>query len=152
MKIECACGNLIADTTDFIACKAWFVADQDREDGTGERTMYECDDCGRLLVQKRGSQEYASFTPDESSKGILRSNAGSRWRGFLRGHWGAGALSSRGGSIWWTCGDGESGIEEFDDVARLEARYRELFTSLRRRDVLRDAFLRKDGETVHTWP
>jgi len=120
-----------------------------------ERSQYLCGKCGRLLLERRGEPIFDcySFKPDDpaDSKGALRSKKMSQWRGSLTAHWGAGSLSPLGGSIWWDCGDGESGIEEFSEWEKLELRYHELFALLHGRDVLRGSSLRKDGEWVHTW-
>ena len=172
VKITCPCGGVIADNTDFISRKGYLVADQDyfdlqedlesedrvrRRDALRrwERLLYQCPDCGRLLVESREHQHtYVSFTPDDAAAavGILRSKEGPRWRGVLIGLWGPGSLSDKGGTIYWHCGDGESGSEEFGRWEEQEARYHDLFRTLRRRDVLRSAFLRKNAETVHAWP
>src|SRR5690349_11379785 len=153
MKIECSCGALIVDQSDFLAYKATFIADQDCEDAApAERSMFECVECGRVLIETADRARFLSFTPEEGApRGVLRSIHGSRWRGFLRGHWGAGSLSPKGGSLWWTCGDGEEGLEEFATWDALEARYRQVFAELRRRDVVRSAFLLKDGAPAHEW-
>lgn len=192
VKVECPCGHLISDSTDYIPYKATLIADQDRFDmldeiaaaaqracettGTGdptrlndaifravasmlrahERAAYACSQCGRVLIQKRGEDnyEYESLSPDAGtdSRAILRSKKHSRWRGSMGGHWGSGALSKLGGSIWWECGDGEGAIEEFSTWEQLESRYHELLDVLQTRDVLRGSFLKKDGEVVHEWP
>ncbi|HYC88319.1 MAG TPA: hypothetical protein VEO54_03840 [Thermoanaerobaculia bacterium] len=156
MKITCACGALLADNTDFISFKAHLVADQDyfdyldalprREQRQYQRVVYQCYDCGRLLLQNRAGDQhrYTFFTPDdaEAAKGALRSNLGSRWRGFLYGD---------EGEIWWYFGDGESGSERFRSWEEVERRYRALFEQFRARGILRQASLKKDGQAVHHW-
>ncbi len=160
MKITCICGELLSDNTDFISYKAHVVADQDyfdyldaapgRERHQYERAMYQCNDCGRLLLQNRAGDmhHYTFFMPEDATaaKSALRSNLGARWRGFLRGDWG------RSREVWWFAGDGEGGAEQFETWEALERRYRQLFETLRARDLLRHAFLTKDAETVHAWP
>ena len=159
MKITCACGALLSDNTDFIPNKAHLVADQDyfdffdtqpgRERQQYERTMYQCYDCGRLLLQNRAGDlhHYTFFSPDdrEAARDALRSNLGKRWRGFLYGQW------RTNGDVWWSVGDGESGSENFDSWESLEGRYHQLFETLRTRGVLRKAMLTKEGETVHAY-
>ena len=177
MKIECPCGHMIPDNTDFQSWKAYLIADQDQPDLFDEieampegkraiaaimtafrahkRAVYQCSDCGRLLLQQRGDRihDYVSFRPDDATaaKGALRSKKGARWRGSMVGHWGAGSLSDKDGSLFWDCSDDESGLEEFDTWEALESRYREMFENLRQRDVLRGCMLKKDGEVVHHW-
>jgi hypothetical protein len=88
MKITCACGALLSDSTDFLSNKAHVVADQDYFDYLDavpaqrqrryERALYQCYECGRLLLQGRAGdgQRYTFFTPDDpgAAKGALRSN------------------------------------------------------------------------------
>ena len=168
------------DNTDRIPYKAYLIADEDWHEMINAivanvqavppskvfpvvaqtrqwyvRLMFQCTQCGRLLVEKRGEMfNYYSFPPDDraDSKDALRTVKQSHWKGTLCGYWGEGSLSKSGNSIWWECGDGEHGMEEFSEWDTLAARYRELFTALRRRDVLWGAFLKKDGEMVHYWP
>ncbi|WP_116248442.1 hypothetical protein [Nocardiopsis sp. FIRDI 009] len=57
------------------------------------------------------------------------------------------------GELWWQDADPEGGgWEEFDDVDELTRRYHEVFRERRARGLVRSAFLRIDGTTVHRWP
>ena len=126
MKIQCECGNVISDSTDYLPYKAHFVADQDwfellenidkrvsnlveavrllqdekaaseiamraimaiRGDiGKATRLVYQCPNCGRLLVD---DVQYHSqiFVPQDESvpKNLFRSKEGEKWKRPLRG-------------------------------------------------------------------
>lgn len=78
-KITCKCGHLINDQTDFIPYKGYVVPDMDCEKVNSYSTLmnfskeiFECEKCGRILIE-RFHGTFAFFKPDEeSTKGILR--------------------------------------------------------------------------------
>lgn len=158
MKIRCHCGEVIADQSDFLPYKARLVADMDWDDvfeGDVEgrarawsRPLWQCTGCGRLIVEGPGG-ELCFFVPEDAgaAAGLLRSAHGERWKRPMAGVWRAGR-----GELWWGFGVADEGIEDFDHWDDLERRYHEVFRRLLGDGVLRSAFLRRDGHTVHRWP
>ena len=178
MKLLCPCGATIHDGTDFKLDKARFIADQDWFDAVdvpaglsaaqvqetvGDqlrdvgRSMWQCAQCGRLAVD---DHDYVVrwFEPvDEATpRALLGSVHRDRWRRPMAGSWRSRAGNPANGELWWgpggSDGDDDEGFETFDTWEDLERRYHEVFTRLRDRGVLRSAFLRRDGLTVHHWP
>lgn len=164
LKIICPCGNPISDSTDFISYKAHLIADQDTEDMESSfgangisflnilfkysRAIYQCSQCHRLLLLHKDG--LCTFSPDEPklSQNLLRSVEGERWKRHLRGHWRGGK-----GEVWWGFGVNDEGYEtEFDTWEKVESRYFEVFNRLKSQNILRESFLKKDGETLHQWP
>ena len=107
MKLRCECGELIPDQTDSLSYKAHFLPDQDwfvvfdaidrivadaaegrmkvddaqtmvrRIQLKASRTMYQCRQCGRLLVNDAQNQlRIFEACSDTDSKQILRSHGG----------------------------------------------------------------------------
>jgi len=167
MKMRCLCGSIISDNTDFISYKARYLADQDWEDfliselpagghdWSLTRTMYQCVDCGRLLLQGINGRTLF-FNPevaDEEVKRALASVKRERWKRCLIANWESKPKPKRQrkGQILYRDFKDE-GYEYFDDFDTLERRYHELFEELRMSDVLRSAILSKDGELLHSWP
>ena len=164
MKIHCKCGSSVSDSSDFLYNKGYLVPDQDLEDLQGEleessevdlgtiwkysKTIFQCGECGRLILKL--NNEYLFFSADEpeKSKYAIRSVFGENWKRHLRGNWCNGK-----GSLWWGGGVMDQGfdfdVRSWDDLSE---RYFEAFERLRGNEVLRNSFLRKDGEMVHEWP
>ena len=168
MKIPCPCGASIVDNTDFLSYKAHRIADRDWEDLLDDdgaepgwrrasrlsRSMWQCLRCGRLCLDDRNGRLhwFVPEAPGAVRHRLLSSVHGARWKGHLRGHWQSDPVHGRPGELWWSCGDDDSGWEEFTSRAELERRYDEEFTRLNGSDLLRSAFLRVDGHTTHDWP
>jgi len=97
-KLKCNCGHVIVDQTDDLPYKAEVIPDQNyaaifdavtdsvcKEDTVSEQAdaftgvwianskrMYQCEACGRILVQIGKSDQYAFFMPeDEEGKHII---------------------------------------------------------------------------------
>jgi hypothetical protein len=168
MKYKCNCGHLISDSTDFMYNKAHFVADQDWEDlqdalevnpdprkrqdiarDLCRRTLMECGSCGRLLVEDLAYKPHF-YVPEDPQRGLLQSRHGERWKRHLRGHYRSTANPS--GELWWGSGQADSGFLQFEDWNALERAYFEVFERLKKGEILRNAFLEKDGERLHDWP
>jgi hypothetical protein len=165
MKIRCKCGALILDSTDYINNKGYVVPDQDLEDFENEvgkveeedlletilkysKTIYQCYECSRLILELNNEYHFFSADDPDKSESALRSVFGEKWKGCLRGNW----FDNKGTILW----DGAIEDEIFDfnmrDWDELSKRYFEAFEKLKHLEILRDSFLRKDGEMLHQWP
>ncbi|MEK7953476.1 hypothetical protein [Luteolibacter soli] len=164
MKFACACGNLIPDQTDYLSYAAHLIADQDLYDATAmsergssdwwpslTRKLYQCDSCGRLWIEDRG-RELRAFVPEEPAPHFLSSIHGDQWKRILRGEWRDErviATLPRGFLGWAHLSEEDHAT--FDDWGLLERAYYDRFEELKKRGILRDAMLTKNGETVHSW-
>ena len=100
MKIHCPCGGVIADSTDHLPNKAYLIPDQKwfsfwdaikaaieqpcsspeeaetryvkLTDSEVDRSMWQCERCGRLFIQNR-NYELVEFHPEDTkaAKGLL---------------------------------------------------------------------------------
>lgn len=161
-KIRCVCGEVLHDSSDFLSYKGYLVADQDYEDVAvamehsgrssafrqTSKTFFQCHSCARLILDLPGGLHFFSADDPTKSQKVLRSVHGEKWKRHLRARWDKGA-----GEIWWGFGvedEGfESGIGSWDE---LKARYQTVFERLRSQELLRDSFLKRDGEYEHKWP
>lgn len=79
-SIRCECGHLIRDNSTHLPYKASFLPDEDywefAYEGTpfpGNRDMFECEACGRILIRARPDENhYLSYLPESTRRGILR--------------------------------------------------------------------------------
>lgn len=161
MKIRCHCGAVVPDQTDYLPFKAHLVADRDWEDFVDSsesraeidssyvRLCYQCPQCGRLYIED-ASHELHTFMPEGKQTAVLGSCKGSAWRGPLVGSWNDRTHSGQAQGYLWC--DAESGTSEyFNEWGQLESAYHALFERLRNLNRLRSAFLRKNGQDVHSW-
>jgi hypothetical protein len=163
MKFRCACGEVIADQTEFDQFKAHLIADRDwldyldlsqsdaLEAATLERRCYQCDECGRLhLVQPDGSLR--TFKPEHEPEPVLDSSRSEAWRAPLIGIWNDRLVAGGRKPGWLDC-DAEGGaIQGFDDWPSLQTAYFAMFAKLRSLDRVRSALLRKNDVDIHVWP
>ena len=75
MKLRWACGNLIADNTDYLPYKAFVIADEDWEDFVEsalrpngpdwrlKQIIFQCSKCGRIHFEKEAGKGYF-FVPE----------------------------------------------------------------------------------------
>ena len=85
-KIGCRCGHIISDSSDNLPYKAALLPDEDgdrffemSDDIVAAmrlcRTIYQCERCGRLLVEEPDGPTYRYFTPElDPRPGVLRSS------------------------------------------------------------------------------
>ncbi|WLQ15679.1 hypothetical protein O5O45_07090 [Hahella aquimaris] len=164
MKIHCKCGATISDSSDFIYNKGYVVPDQDLEDLQDEieqakkvdlgtiwkysKTLYQCHECSCLILELNDEYHFFSADIPDKSKYAVRSVFGEKWKRHLRGNWTRGK-----GSLWWGGGVQDQAFD-FDvrDWEEMSNRYFEAFERLKNEGILRDSFLRKDGEMIHEWP
>lgn len=98
MKIQCSCGTIIPDQTDFLPYKARFIADEEwfdfwenidraivnlkeekekllmnvRQSGIGKFfNAYQCSKCGKLFIENR-NHELQEFSPVESKDDVQK--------------------------------------------------------------------------------
>jgi len=97
-KLLCDCGHVIVDQTDDLPYKAEFIPAQLEEEiftalepaiidensmesiagrvswvyASRSRSMYQCENCGRILLQRGKKNSFASFVPEDAhGRGIL---------------------------------------------------------------------------------
>ena len=166
MKIDCPCGAIIVDQTDYLNYKASLVSDQDvfdllellknKQNNPWDTfrqheaaTLYQCRVCHRLLIFR--GQELSVFLPDHA-RNILYSAKGEEWKRPLLGHW---ADATQEGSLYWS-GTGnknsDSGFFKFQTWAELETAYHVVFERLKAAGQLRTARLSRNGNAIHVWP
>lgn len=170
-KIICQCGYVLLDSTDFIPYKARYFADQDLEDFFDEVEseclsnkprqamrylghIFQCVDCGNLIVFTPGGNTRRDFRPldGESGTRVTLSSQGDQWKGILRAHFYDSHLPSpqKSSLFWYT--NREQGFVEDLGEEELRTRYFEKMKELQAIGVLRDCFLCINGEIVHQWP
>lgn len=162
MKILCECGSLIRDQTDFLSYKAHLIADQDITDALElsdkgssswwhslSRMMYQCGECGRLWINDHDN-ELRSFVPEQPAPHLLSSIHGDKWKRLIRGFWSDTTIGRPKGLLTWGHLSNED-YEMFDDWDAMSVCYQRVFERLRDQGILRDALLRKNGETIHYW-
>ena len=75
-QFGCICGHQLSDITDFLPYKAHLIpdedwdTDQDVDSHDAARTVYECENCGRLWIQ--AAPKWVSYLPESAVRGILR--------------------------------------------------------------------------------
>ncbi|AYZ65202.1 hypothetical protein EGY31_17865 [Burkholderia multivorans] len=162
MNFACICGTVIYDQTDFLANKAYLIADQDWEDfaeasqsrgyvdHSYARACYQCPSCGRLHVDDN-ERRLIAFAPEATgTQPVLRSIKGELWKAPLIGAWTSKPFAGQpNGDLY--CDGAEGGAESYDTWEALEQAYFALFFRLKGFGLLRSALLRKDGKQVHTW-
>ena len=161
-KIGCICGNTISDNTDFIPNKAHYFADQDEEivrdiqiadvwhDDLFHyyREMFQCTECGRIIIEQAGTHKFYSFKPDnpEVPKDLLNSAEGDTWKACLRAHWDS---KKQTGDVGYLGNNEFKCFVIYTSRKEVETKYHELLKKLVDRDLVSNAFLRIDGEIVH---
>jgi len=180
MKINCGCGGVIVDQTDYLPNKGYIIADQDwfdfldaidkavEQSGENEKTkeclcskisslainltklIYQCPTCGRLYVEN-DHDELEIFAKVEQFRG----------NGILRSAYGD-AWKSPLIATWddehkgmikgylW-CVDLKRGEESFESWEQLEKQYYLLFDELQEKNLLRSALLKRNQQVIHVW-
>ena len=161
-KIVCKCGAVISDNTDYQPWKGYFFAEQDeeviREIQSNDvyhddlqhyyREIFQCDQCGRILIENKG--KFLSFRPEQSNipKNILNSADGEKYKSCLRGHW---VTEKKKGEIYCGGNSKYACFDIFTSKKNVEEKYFELFEILKNEDLLTDAFLMIDYIEKHKW-
>jgi hypothetical protein len=114
--------------------------------------MYQCSSCGRLWIEDQSRKQLKAFVPEEPAPHFLSSIYGQAWKRVLRGFWtDEGVLaSSPRGFLSWTHLSAEDRAT-FDDWDLLQNAYHQRFEELKGQGILRDALLKKNGDTIHFW-
>lgn len=164
MKFACSCGEVIADSTDYLPHKGHLISDQDLFDaldlsrrGSADwfveltRRFYECETCGRLWIENE-TRELVAYGRDGHSTRVLFPARGERWRASLRAEWSESPAvpGSARGLVHCARGARES-TTTYDTWEALERAYHETLAGRRAEGTLRDAMLAKDGAVVHRW-
>lgn len=159
-KIQCVCGNIISDNTDFIVYKAHFIADQDYFDLRDEienkdyseqnksflkyfQNIFQCSLCQNVIFFTEDKR--IDFQPlnKEESIGVLKSRLSKKWKGFISATFRDGI----GEIIWQTNIDrgflGKLSLEKLQEI------YYEKFNELKTSEILRSSFLRINGCIEH---
>ncbi|QBH95372.1 hypothetical protein EKN56_02505 [Limnobaculum zhutongyuii] len=159
-KFNCRCGYTISDGLEYMSNRAHYIANQDYWDLLDKleptqaweenahhlaqycRQIYQCPQCNNLIFFAKGSR--FDFNPlSDNTNNLLSSYLGTQWKGMLRGHY-----RKNTGEVFWQT-NLESGFKQGLTQAELEALYYRKFEQLNAQQILRDAFLEIDGETVH---
>ena len=168
MWFTCRCGVNIHDMTDGLSNKGYLLADQDYntpgehpDDGAGpfaaahrlSRSVYQCDDCGRLYIDDR-ERGLLAFAPEGGRHAnALGSVHGRCFPVTLHAGWNeAGPAPDRGNIFWDPAGDLPGGYERFSDLAAVKARYIEVKKTLIAEGRLRNARLMINGQIRDKWP
>jgi len=161
MQFACTCGWTIRDQTDYLPHKAELVARQDLEDFLDDpqstfvaltRTVYQCDQCGRLWVEDQ-SGKLKSFAPETAADRILASKRGPAWKAPLIGTWQTRpAPPYKPGLLHCDSALKDCGLsQQFVQWEDLKRAYFDEFEKRRTLGTLRHAVLKKDGEVIHHW-
>ena len=174
---KCSCCNnhgCIWDSTDYEPWAAFLVADVDREDyweawmrkGRGqdlgslmdpidyERELYQCPECGRLLVESPDVPgSFYLFVPENEGGPIVTGPAaGDSWRHFLSGHYNPddpGMWKAHGYVCEHTGKDRE--YSYFDTLEETKAYFFRRLEELKQHDLLESAVLSEFGKTTYRW-
>ena len=172
MHFGCKCGNRISDTSDNLPYAARLVADVDCEDyweawerrGRGqalgnlmdpfdyEQTIYQCEECGRIWFDDPEDPAYfISFVPEDKNVMITGPAEGKKWKGYIYGFSDLGMEHSIGSCF--TCWHNGAQREErsFDTYEEMRAYFDEKVEELKEQNLLRSAWINKDGETIFHW-
>lgn len=161
-KIQCLCGYLISDNTDFISYKARFIADQDYFDLLDEienkdfysqansfhkffQEIFQCSKCQNIIFLSQ--EKRFDFQPinKQNKPTVLNSTFGTKWKGVMSANYYDGK-----GEIWWfTNVDG--GFKQKLTLEVLREIYFHKFEELQKSDLLRSSFLRINGEIEHNF-
>lgn len=159
-KIDCVCGNLISDNTDFISYKAQFIADQDYFDlldeienksfpehsnsfGRYAQEIFQCSSCRNVIFLRQDKR--VDFQPlnKEESIDVLKSRFAENWKGVISANFRDGF-----GEIFWQT-NVDSGYRTKLSLEKLREIYHEKFAELKTFEILRSSFLRVDGLIEH---
>ena len=159
-KIECRCGQLIPDTTDFISYKGHLIADQDYFDFFDEienkdwrdatsiaskyfNEIFQCTNCQNIIIVRDNKRfDFKSIDVEGDSK-ILKSYLNEKWLGLISANFRNGH-----GEIYWQT-NLESGFRQELSLTELKNIYYRKFEELMKLNILRQSFLRINGEIEH---
>lgn len=172
MHFRCKCGNSISNTTDFLPYAASVIADVDLEDyweawerkGRGqalgnlmdpldyEQTIYQCEECGRIWFDDPENPAYfISFIPEDKNVMVTGPIEGEKWKGYIYGFSDLGMDRSIGSCF--TCWHNGKQREEhsFESYEDMRTYFDSKVEELKGQDLLRSAWINKDGETIYHW-
>lgn len=172
MHFLCKCGHSISNTSDNLPYAARVVADVDLEDyweawerrGRGqalgnlldpldyEQTIYQCEKCGRIWFDDPESPAYfISFMPEGKNVMVTGPIEGKKWKGYIYGFSDLGMERSIG-SCFTSWNNGARTEERtFETYEEMQSYFDAKVEELKGQDLLRNAWINKDGETVYRW-
>ena len=172
MHFRCKCGHVISDTSDNLPYSARVVADVDIYDyweawerrGRGqalgslmdpmkyEQVIFQCEECGRIWFDDPEDPAYfISFMPEDKNAMVTGPIEGKKWRGYIYGISDLGMDRSIGSC--YTSWNNGAGTEEhfFKTYDEMRAYFDAKVEELKGQDLLRSAWINKDGETIYHW-
>lgn len=172
MWFRCKCGHRISNVSDKLPYAASVIADIDLEDyweawerrGRGqslgnlldpmdyERTMYQCEECGRILFDDPDDPtRLISFIPDDKNVMVTGPIEGAKWKGYIYGFSDLGMDRSIGRCYTsWNNGSKDE-YRTFETYEEMREYFDTRVAELKGQDLLRSAWVNKDGETVFRW-
>ena len=173
---KCCHGHgMMWDSTDHEPWAAILVSDVDREHyweawmrkGRGqnlgtlmdpldyERSLYQCPECGRLLVESQDDPgSFYLFVPENEGGPIVTGPAaGKRWRHFLLGHFepnDPGFASMGPGCVFEHAGN-DRGERYFETLEETREYFFKRLEELKRDDLLDSAVLSEFGKATYRW-
>ena len=159
-KIDCKCGHMISDSTDFISYKGHLIADQDYYDFFDEienkewndatsagskyfNEVFQCTNCQNIIILRDNKRfDFKSIGSEDDSK-ILNSYLNEKWLGMISANF----RNGKGEINWHT--NMESGFRQELSLLELKNTYFRKFKELVNLKILRHSFLRIDGEIEH---
>lgn len=172
MHFRCKCGHSISDTTDNLPYAAHLVADVNCEDyweawerrGRGqalgnlmdpfdyEQTIYQCEECGRIWFDDpEDPSRLISFMPEDKNVMVTGPVEGREWKGFIYGLSDLGMERSMGSCFVCRHDGRHMDYRFFKSYEEMRAHFDEKVEELKSKDLLRSAWINKDGETVYRW-
>jgi len=159
-KIECKCGKIIPDTTDFISYKGHLIADQDYfdffdeiekkewNDSTSRASKYfnevfQCTNCHNIIILRDNKRFDFKSIDTEGDSNILNSYLNEKWLGLISANFRNGQ-----GEIYWHT-NLESGFRQELSLVELKNIYYRKFEELMSLNILRHSFLKIDGKIEH---
>lgn len=172
MHFRCKCGHRISDVSDNLPYSARVVADVDLYDyweawerrGRGqalgnlknpldyEQVIFQCEECGRIWFDDPENPAYfISFVPDDKNVMVTGPIDGKKWKGYIYGYSDLGMDRSIGSCFTnWNNG-AKTEYRSFETYEDMRAYFDAKVEDLRGQDLLRSAWINKDGETIFRW-
>lgn len=172
MRFRCKCGNTISNTSDKLPYAASVVADVDLEDyweawerkGRGqalgnlldpidyEQTIYQCEECGRIWFDDpEDPSRLISFMPEDKNVMVTGPIEGAEWKGYIYGFSDLG-LDCTFGLCYASWNNGaRTERHDFKTYEEMRSYFDSKVNELREQNLLRSAWINKDGETIYRW-
>jgi hypothetical protein len=176
MKMQCTCGHVIVDQTDYLRYKGHMISDQDLFDlldaideaveksgpepkdkekalmrvrflfSDMAQIFYQCMSCGRLFSE---NDEFTQESPYNGGS-VLSSAFKDQWKRPLAGYWNDEEEESFKGFLTGASMGGKP-APTFNSYPELEEAYWAAFHQLKEQNILRSAHLKKNNGLIHSW-